>query len=74
MSKTIRIRHTAPVWEETLLEVEVTDEQAESLLGDDPDYELIDALLNAGIMDDSATIQVTVGIDSMDADIEVTGG
>jgi len=70
--KTIKIRHTAPVWEETLLEVEVTDEQAANLLGDAPDYEFRDVLINQAVIDGTATIQVTTGIDSMDADYEVT--
>jgi len=68
--KTIKIRHTAPVWEETLLEVEVTDEQAANLLGDAPDYEFRDVLINQAVIDGTATIQVTTGIDSMDADYE----
>ena len=70
--KRIKIKHTAPVWEETLFEVEVTDEQAENLLGDDPDYEFRDVLINQAVIDGTATIQVTMGIDSMDADVEVT--
>ncbi len=70
--KLIKIRHTAPVWEETLFEVEVTDDQAADLLGDDPDYEFRDVLINQAVMNGTATIQVTTGIDSMDADFEVT--
>jgi hypothetical protein len=72
--KYIKIRHTAPVWEETLLEVEVTDEQAANLLGDERDCELLDKIIMQAIADGVATVQVTVGIDSMDSDIEVTSG
>ena len=67
----IRIRHTAPVWEETLVTVEVTDEQYARLTGDDVDYELADELLNAAVLADEATIQVTQGIDSMDSDLDI---
>jgi hypothetical protein len=69
----ITIRHTAPVWEETLVTLEVTQEQHDRLVGEDTDYELADELLNAAIMTDAATIQVTGGIDSMDADWEIKG-
>ena len=67
----IRIRHTAPVWEETLVTVEVTDEQYARRTGDDVDYELADELLNAAVLADEATIQVTQGIDSMDSDLDI---
>jgi hypothetical protein len=69
----VTIRHTAPVWEETLVTVEVTEEHYSRLVGDDTDYELVDELLTAAVLADEATIQVTTGIDSMDADYEIKG-
>jgi len=68
----IKIRHTSPVWEETLVEAVLGDEHAQNLLGDDRDMELVDVLLNRAVFDGTATVQVTVGIDSMDADYEIT--
>lgn len=69
----IKIRHTAPVWEETLAEIEVTQEEFDRLTGDDTDYELADSLLQKAILADEATIEVTSGIDGMDADFEIEG-
>ena len=69
----VKIRHTAPVWEETLAEVEVTQEEFDRLTGANTDYGLADRLLTAAIMADDTTIQVTGGIDGMDADWQIKG-
>lgn len=64
-----KIKHTAPVWEETFIEVEVTEEEAERIR--DRDMDLIDDLLNNAVLNDQATIQVAGGIDSLDADYDI---
>lgn len=58
-----RIRHTAPVWEETLLYVDAPNKEWV-----EENYE---RLLEEGIASDEATIQVTTGIEGVDSDVEV---
>lgn len=64
-----KIKHTAPVWEETFIEVEVTEEQAKRLR--ETDYELVDDLISDAILSDSASVQIVGGIESMDADYDI---
>lgn len=68
-----KIKHIQPVWEETTIWVEVSDEEAEMLREDSDafDYDYAHKLLNDAICKDEACIEVTGVIEGMDDELEV---
>jgi hypothetical protein len=69
-----KIVHNAPVWERTVVWVDVPEDKAELIQpgSDAYDHDFVDSLLTEAILKDEACIEVTGQIESMDSDTEVT--
>lgn len=64
-----KIAHYEPVWERTMVQVDVDEETAALLREEDPDT--IQQLLEEAITNRDAFIEVDQKIDSMDSDVYV---